>query len=229
MSPNEASEFAKLKRDFAALETRVRALEANSLKPPTASPANAVKQSVGPSVRTYELASGRRLDQADVRITTIADAERFSLPDDADMRKLCDVANRRLPALGVRPGADEEEFFRSFCAAFRYLGNVGRAAEINKKLGHSWWAGACGRWLVDHGIRVSVNGPAFIAAVVAHGDIGYVVADPAVGAVWEFALESYGGRPASDAWRKVLRGEFLKPRQPSGLPTQSPAEVRYFG
>jgi hypothetical protein len=129
----------------------------------------------------------------------------------------------------VRQGADEEEFFRSFCAAFRYLGNVGRAAEINKKLSHSWWVGACGRWLDDHGVRVVVSGPAFIAAVVAMGDIGYVPADPSLGVVWEFALESYGGRPAGDAWRKALRGELMSPWKPSGLPAPSPAQVRYFG
>ena len=57
------AEFAKLKRDLIALETRVRALEANALKPPAASPANAVDPSVGPLARTYELAPARRLDQ----------------------------------------------------------------------------------------------------------------------------------------------------------------------
>ena len=228
MTPTEAAEFAKLKRDFIALETRVRALEANALKPPAASPANAVDPSVGPLARTYELAPARRLDQSDVQITVLADDDKYPLPGDADMRKLCDIARLRLPQLGVQPGADGGDFFQNFCAAFRYLGNKGRAAEPNKKYSHSWWVGACQRWLNDRGIRVAVSGPAFIAAVVAHGDIGYVIPDPSVGAVWEFAIESYGGQPASDNWRKVLRGQLLPAWRPSGLPARPPAEVRYY-
>jgi hypothetical protein len=212
MNATEAAEFAGLKRDIASLESRVVALETGAAKRAVTAPK----------------APARRLDQADVRITILADDDKYQLPNDAEMRKLYEIALRRLPALGVQPGADEEEFFRSFCGAFRYLGNKGRAAEINKKYSLSWWVGACARWCDDHRIGVPLNGPAFIAAVVAMGDIGYVIPDPSVGAVWEFALESYGGRPVTDAWRKVLRGELLTPWRPSGLPAQSPAEVKYF-
>jgi hypothetical protein len=74
-----------------------------------------------------------------------------------------------------------------------------------------------------------ITGSSFIAAVLASGDILYVPHNSMIGHVWEFGLVPPGhggGKPASDAWKRVLNGSVLAPSLPARrMPPPSPVRV----
>jgi hypothetical protein len=57
-------------------------------------------------------------------------------------------------------------------------------------------------------------GAGFLAAVIAHGDVPYTVGDEQRGIVWAVGLTLFGGKLASDAWRRVLDGQLMTPVAP---------------
>ena len=49
-------------------------------------------------------------------------------------------------------------------------------------------------------------GAGFMAAVVAHNDIPFIVGNSAQGVLWPVGVTAYGGRKATDAWERALDG-----------------------
>ena len=67
-----------------------------------------------------------------------------------------------------------------------------------------------------------VSGSAFLAAVIAHGDIFWQRGDKALGVVVAAALDKNHGRPCSNRWRSVLDGQpLLEPVTPGVVRARS--------
>lgn len=54
-----------------------------------------------------------------------------------------------------------------------------------------------------------MSGPALLAAIIAHNDIPYRLANLAVGQLLEVGLDRYSGSQCMNAWRDVLAGRPL--------------------
>jgi hypothetical protein len=134
------------------------------------------------------------------------------------------------------PGADRidrddpDRLLRGFAACFRRVHNLGRSPTPNPKYAVSWWVDEAKTWLRSRGaIAGDVSGVAYIAAVLAAGDIPWVEHDLYRGQLFEAGLLPYGGRPASDAWKNVLTtGAVLSSTRPA-RPREAPSTVRLVG
>lgn len=172
------------------------------------------------------------------RISYPAPSTQFEQPSEMELRQLLTIAGARLKRLrqlptfsGARAQEIEEEHFRQFAAAFRALGQMGRQEKLDKKRALSFWIGSAEQLLRDRGLSESITGPAFVAAVIAHGDIQYN--DPAdYPYVHEFGLcDQNIGRPSNGAWKRVLTsGQTLDPVRVGGTARPMPQpSVRIVG
>jgi hypothetical protein len=186
-------ETALLKR-IATLEEQVTKLQGK--------PAKAARKSVEP----------------EVRITYPKPTTSFIMPSAAELKQLFEIASRRLDQLalpcdfsGRRAEEKADNFFREFFAGFRALGYIGRAEELNHKHAVTYWISTAEQIMRELGASETLSGLPFLAAALAHGDVLYNdVRDYPY--VREFGLCEYGGRPATDAWRKILAaGKTLEP------------------
>jgi hypothetical protein len=158
----------------------------------------------------------------------------LGMHSDGEMRQLFEISARRYPqllpktdtrAFSIDPDADG---FRSFRCAYLRIRNLGRAARPNSKYALSWWIQEANDWLSARGRPNVEKGLAFVLAVIAQGDVGFVLADALVGQTFEFALEPYSTeRPATDAWQKVLRGDLLQAMPNRALALPSTSHVRF--
>lgn len=181
--------IGKLTRDYATLQSRVLALEAN---------AGLAGQS-----QHHTPAKAPKPDGA--QIITLA-PPLPELPNDEQYGELEQIVVKAYPQLA--PDANRaEEFSRDFRVAFVHIAGLERADKPDNGRSVSWW--------LDHlrgECRRAVRGNAYVAAVLAQGDVGFIPAIPHEGQSWEFALKPYGGgRPATAAWRNVLKGELRSP------------------
>jgi hypothetical protein len=159
-----------------------------------------------------EAAPKPALVEEGARITPLPPASSFIAPNENELRSLMKIAIARLAQMDLAPEfsgprAEEKQtvYFQQFCAAFRALGHITRSAELDKKHARSYWAGVGEAILRAQGDDCGLPiGPAFLAAVIAHGDIPFN--DPReYPFVVELGLRDYGmGTPATDGWRKVL-------------------------
>jgi hypothetical protein len=152
----------------------------------------------------------------EVRILQVLAERGDGLPSFDQMRKLFSIVRHRVPE---QKSPDPDSAFRGFCASYRYVFNCGRIAAPNAKVSITWFIDGMKTWLRErNAMTIDVSGSSFIAAVLASGDILYVPHDSAVGHVWEFSLvlpPNHGGKPASDAWKRVLNGSVMAPSQPA--------------
>lgn len=77
-------------------------------------------------------------------------------------------------------------------------------------------------------MTIDVNGSSFIAATIAAGDILFVPFNGMLGHTWEFGIVPpyHGGKPTTDAWKRVLEGSLMPPSQPAcWMAPPSPAKV----
>jgi hypothetical protein len=137
-------------------------------------------------------------------------------PSREEAQRLRAIVLDRFPQLQPPDGVNEERSLDAFCAALSYVGSKRRAEKPNSKYALSWFLQECRQWLQGRSISVDVTGKDFIAAVVAAGDVKFVVGDRLLGTVWEFGLEAHGVRKGEglDAWRNVLNGQLLRPVAP---------------
>jgi hypothetical protein len=165
----------------------------------------------------------------EVRIVTLNTERTDGMPSLDQMRKLFSIVRHRVPE---QKSNDPDQHFRGFCAAFRYVSNCGRIAAPNSKLGLGYFMDDLKQWLRDrNAMTIDITGASFIAAVLASGDILYVPHDSNLGHVWEFGIAPPGhggGKPASDAWKRVLEGSVLAPSRPS-LRMAPPSPARVYG
>jgi hypothetical protein len=159
------------------------------------------------------------------RIIHPVESAKIALPNAEELRKLLEIVFGTYPTLrpwtpGSRSAfADEQVFTEEFSAAFIFVANQGRAAKLDKK-SICRWADEAGDWWRQRNNRKNVGGGAFLAACIAAGDVEFQRSDH-FGNVWAVALATFGGRPATEAWRNVLRGEIRRPipgvhKPPSG-------------
>jgi hypothetical protein len=164
-------------------------------------------------------------DVREVSVTAVLD-ERTDLPDLKQLAKLFDVVRNLVPE--VR-SYDPDAALRGFAGAFRYVSNCGRLAAPNAKLGLGYWCDDMKAWLrARNAMTIDVSGASFIAAVLASGDILYVPHNSDLGHVWEFGIVPPGhggGKPTSDAWKRVLEGSVLAPSTPARR-MAPPSQVR---
>ena len=162
------------------------------------------------------LAASVAAEPEGARIVYPVERAKIALPSDDELRKLLDVVFGSYPMLRPwTPGSrfasqDEEDFVRQFSAAFTYVAHQGRAEEVDKNRSVGWWADQAGEWWRQKKAPTNIGSGAFLAACVAAGDIPFQRSDQ-FGNVWAVALLTFGGRPATEAWRSVLRGDLRRP------------------
>jgi len=164
----------------------------------------------------------------EVRILQLNTERSDGMPNLDQMRKLFSIVRHKVPQV---KGADDDAAIRGFSGAFRYVSNCGRIAAPNTKYSLGWWGEDMKFWLrARNAMTNDVTGASFIAAVMASGDVLYVPHDSNLGHVWEFGIvpPHYGGKPASDAWKRVLEGSVLAPSRPS-LRMAPLSPVRIYG
>jgi hypothetical protein len=174
-----------------------------------------------------------------VRIVPISMVETSTVPTENELRALMKIAIARLAQMdcapdfsGPRAEEKQTEYFRQFCAGFRALGYISRSDVLDRKHALSYWVGVGEEVLrtqrADCGCQI---GPAFIAAVIARGDVPFN--DPReYPFVPEFGLREFGmGAPATDAWRRVLASGKAPAPTPVKAPGNfnSPSHVRAAG
>jgi hypothetical protein len=123
-----------------------------------------------------------------------------SLRPSADkLRLLYEIVLRRYPQLAPESlwrrwrDDDADDHFQGFVSSFERLGFIGRT-EIDKRYYVSHWTEEARQWLTIHRPGLHGNiGADFLAAVVAHGDIPYVVGDPSQGIVWSIGVSPFRG------------------------------------
>jgi hypothetical protein len=184
--------IAELEAKAAVLNAEIAALKAGKPAPQQQQPRD--------EVRIIELNTERSSD---------------GMPSLDQMRRLFDIVRHRVPE---QKSHDPDRPFRGFLAAYRYVANCGRIAAPNSKLGLGYWMDDLKQWLHQRdAMTLDVTGSSFIAAVLASGDISFVPHDSMRGFVWEFGIvpPNHGGKPASDAWKRVLEGSVLAPSAPA--------------
>lgn len=208
ISAESEAKLAEFGRRLALAESEISALKANQGGPKKVTPLSAPAQ------------------ETVVQISHPVERCPIALPNEEERGKLLGVVFNAYPTLRPwTPGSnyasqDEQDFVRQFSAAFTYVANHGRADEIDHKRSASYWADQASEWWRQRGSNSRVGGAAFLAACVAAGDISFQRSDH-WGNTWAVALASYGGKPATDSWRHVLRGDLRRPtpgihKPPSG-------------
>jgi hypothetical protein len=98
----------------------------------------------------------------------------------------------------------------------RRIGHLGRD-KLNEKYALISWVDDAQFWLRDHQIYPStLTVRDFVCAVLAHSDVDYVPLDRFPFDCGAFGLRrDSSGRPATDAWRAVLKNRRL--REPVSL------------
>ncbi len=182
--------------ELEALKTRVAALEANAgLVEPAAQRIVAPAKFVEPKVS----------------ITHPPIECPITLPTQTEYRGILRAVRDAYPQLWPRSNPrfadqDDAQFFRDFPAVFECVSHLRRTEEVDSKHSLSWWVDEINRRLNGR----QIDGALFLAAVIGAGDVSFVQRDEH-GNVWSFALATFGGRPATEAWRRVLKGQLLTP------------------
>ena len=165
----------------------------------------------------------QRRVEPQVRVTN--PLPRVALPNEEQCRQLCEIVFQRYPSLRPRRG-EEEEFAAEFRAAIRFVEHHGRRAQLDRDRGIGWWIDTARDWLSQHGGGNSlVGGNAFVAAVIAAGDVPH--RDPLEPGFAIGLQHTGGGIEASARWHTVLTtGRLLDPVPPERpKPAFSPVSI----
>jgi hypothetical protein len=212
--------LAELKAEAARLSARIAKLEAGGKADLDAMPQSLAFEQVSSPVK-----------QREVSITEVH-TERSDGPNLAELKKLYAVVKSLIPE---QKSHDPDAGFRGFCGAYRFVSNCPRLPAPNGRVALSWWQEGMTAWLRARGAMTNdVTGASFVAAVMASGDIAFSPHNGDLGHVWEFAILSpgqSGGKPASDAWKRILREGAAAVLPPSAPARRAPApsQVRIYG
>jgi hypothetical protein len=167
-------------------------------------------------------------------VTLIEERSNFVQPTPNELHRLYEIVLAKYPQLGPYKSAvhhltsvSSGEHFDGFLAAFERLAHVGRTERPDTRYYVDHFADEAKNWLARHrpGFRGNV-GAGFLSAVVAHSDIPFIVANPREGVIWSVGITTFGGKKATDAWRRVLTGVILSQSQPARrMAPPSPARV----
>jgi hypothetical protein len=151
-----------------------------------------------------------------VRIFHPTESAEIALPNEDGMQLLFDAVLVKYPKLRpYTPGdrysyQDQTDFFAGFCKAFGFVARQGRTDEVDTKRSLDWWSGEASDWWRSQGNTGRIGAGHLLVAVIAAGDVGFVQGDE-WGNQWSFSLATHGGRPATEAWRDVMRGQLRQP------------------
>jgi hypothetical protein len=155
-----------------------------------------------------KIAQPKPIEDEGTRVSYPAPMSTFVMPSPDELKRLLAIVLAKFPRLApdmTDRWADNNEvkFGRQFASAFSAVGMMHRTEKPDKK--------RYVQYFIDHGedlLRAlgphAEIGPAFTVACLAHGDVP--ISDWRIdGVVLEFGLNIYRiGRPATDAWRRVL-------------------------
>ena len=195
-----ATELEQLKAERAALGDRIRRLEGKA--PPKPAP-------VEPEGTTLRYP---------------APTSKFVMPNDDELGRLRAIVTAKIPRLALADGlisrGDKKTTLSISGSSLRRSGLSERCIRKNRMpdrkhyLHH--WTDHCETWLKTFGQWIDLSFAPLSARAWAHGDVAYsgLFVD---GEVLELGLNAYGiGRPAGDAWRRVLEtGEIVLPSPPA--------------
>ena len=148
------------------------------------------------------------VEEEGTRVSYPQPVSTFVMPSQDELKQLLAIVLAKFPRLAPDmsdrwANNNEVKFAKQFAAAFRAVGMMHRSEKPDKK--------RYVQYFIDHGDNLlralgphAEIGPAFLPACLAHGDVP--ISDWRIdGQVLEFGLNIYRiGRPATDAWRKVL-------------------------
>jgi hypothetical protein len=171
------------------------------------------------------LAAGRKrrgekeeVSMSGLRIYTTPQSTGAIQPTESEAERLLEIITRRFPWVDEHP-FDVATFRLAFLAQSRFY----RAPATDRsRYFHAWVERASD--LLDR----PVYGPAFLAAVIASGEVIYQLKDNA-GHLIELGLNEFKGRSCSNRWKLILAGQasLLEPvsrGRPAGAP---PFAVRH--
>jgi hypothetical protein len=160
-----------------------------------------------------------------MRITIALPNTHFERPTAEELRKLRKIVTAAHPWLN---DCDEQSFSRAFTA----IGFMFRTPQpVKSRYFHDILADA--NQLLDELLDLRlVDGIAFLAAALGHGDVKWQESNGRVGALLEIGLCPTHGIPCStpNAWRGLLDGtrNLLAPVAPSPLRQPEPSPVRFL-
>jgi hypothetical protein len=111
-----------------------------------------------------------------------------------------------VPTFGIGDQSERQQFGNGFLGSFEIIAGLKRTTALDKR-DASHWARNATLFLDARGDRVDVSVAAFMAAVVAAGDVQYSVGQYRC----HVGLAYDGGAPAtSDGWRRVLESGAVR-------------------
>jgi hypothetical protein len=131
-------------------------------------------------------------------VTLIEERSSFVRPTLDELRKLYGIVCNKYPQFRPRPSArwadqEKQEYFDGFIWSFERLGHIGRTIAPATRHYVDFWSSECRDWLRLHRPGFSGNiGAGLLAAVVAHGDIPFIVGDERQGVVWSVGVTTFG-------------------------------------
>jgi hypothetical protein len=160
-----------------------------------------------------------------VRIVNAIERCPIAIPTDAEHRRILAAVLRVYPRFKPESNSrwaeqDAEDFFQQYCVAFERIAHLRRIDKPDERRYVSFWASDAEDWYRARGKPTTVGVAAFLAAAIGAGDLNFICGD-AHGNSWTLGLATFSGRPATEAWRRVLEGKLLSP-----LPGRFAASVR---
>ena len=145
------------------------------------------------------------------------------MPSDAELERLLEIVKRAHPWL-VQAEGPEAFDLATFKKAFWAQGLLFRthAPRQDRRF-------ASFLEYIEDTFDVRIFGPAFLAAIIASGEIPWQKQDMNAGRVLEVGLNEYTGATSGNAWRRILTGEatLLAPvARP--VPGQAPENLPWF-
>jgi hypothetical protein len=123
------------------------------------------------------------------------------------MKRLFAIARPYVPGAERVDPDDPDRLLRGFAVCFRRIVNLGRSPTPNGKYALSWWCDEARTWLRARDVIASdVSGIAYMAAVIAQGDVVWVEHDVNRGQLFEAGLlptaVSRPAMPGSESWKR---------------------------
>jgi len=225
--------------DLPTIDDRLSALESEnanlraeieSLKHPRRSPADKnLVEEVGAILGPIE---------RQVTISTPAPVSTFVMPSESELAQLRDAVGRTHPGLLDSQGSAfsgtrherRTEWNRQFEACFLAVGNMKRMDRPDTGKYLSYHVDVAESVLKSFGRPLTtLRGGPFLAACLAHFDVPVSgINRHHEGIVPEIGLHQYSGRPAGDAWRRIIEGQA--PHECAvQRPPAPPSQTRVYG
>ena len=154
-----------------------------------------------------------------MKITYILPSTNFVRPSDVQLGELMTIALAANPYLAEH-ASETRDFKAQFRRAFIAIGYMWRTEPDPRRYFHAHVDSINDLLEARFDVVDPVDGPAVMAAIVAHGDVKYISANSRIGQLLEIGLNVSTGQPCGtpNAWEAVLAtGGLLEPLPPRGF------------